>query len=99
MRHSTALLIAGTALAAALMPEIASAAPLDNFGTALLGILNSGFLRSVAIVALIGAGLMALSGRIQWMQFLTVLLAVVVVFGAAGIVDYIISSSGTAGTT
>jgi len=86
-----------SALCLALVPELAAANVLDNFGSALLGILNSTFLRSLAIVALIGAGLLALSGRIQWLSFLTVLLAVVIVFGAAGIVDYIRDNAATAG--
>jgi len=73
----------------ALAPEMASANVLDNFGNAMLNILNNNFLRAVTTIAVIGAGIMALSGRIQWMAFITVLLAVVVIFGAAGIVDYI----------
>ncbi len=82
--------------AAALLPEVASANVLDNFGQAILGILNSGFLRAIAIAAIIVAGLLALSGRIQWLAFITVLFAVVIVFGAAGIVDYIVDNAATA---
>ena len=80
----------------ALAPEIASANVLDNFGNAILGILNNTFLRAIAIVAVIGSGLMALSGRIQWMAFIVVMLAVVIIFGSAGIVDYIRDNSATA---
>jgi type IV secretory pathway VirB2 component (pilin) len=80
----------------ALAPEMASANVLDNFGNAILGILNNTFLRAVAIAAVIGAGLMALSGRIQWMTFIGVMLAVVIIFGSAGIVDYIRDNSATA---
>lgn len=80
----------------ALAPELASANVLDNFGDAILGILNNTFLRAVAIAAVIGAGLMALSGRIQWMTFISVMLAVVIIFGSAGIVDYIKDNSATA---
>jgi type IV secretory pathway VirB2 component (pilin) len=75
---------------------MASANVLDNFGNAILGILNNTFLRAVAIAAVIGAGLMALSGRIQWMTFIGVMLAVVIIFGSAGIVDYIRDNSATA---
>ncbi len=39
---------------------------------------------------------MALSGRIQWMAFIVVMLAVVIIFGSAGIVDYIRDNSATA---
>ena len=83
-------------LGLALAPEIAAANVLDNFGNAILGILNNTFLRAVAIVAVIGAGLMALSGRIQWMAFISVMIAVVIIFGSAGIVDYIKDNSATA---
>ena len=46
--------------------------------------------------AVIASGLMALSGRIQWMTFIGVMLAVVIIFGSAGIVDYIRDNSATA---
>jgi type IV secretion system protein VirB2 len=79
-----------------LAPELASANVLDNFGNALLGILNNTFLRAIAIVAVIASGLLALGGRIQWMAFISVMLAVVIIFGSAGIVDYIRNNSATA---
>ena len=79
-----------------LAPELAAANVLDNFGNAILGILNNTFLRAVAVTAVIGSGLMALSGRIQWMTFISVMLAVVIIFGSAGIVDYIKDNSATA---
>lgn len=79
-----------------LVPELASATVLDNFGDALLGILNNTFLRAIAIVAVIGAGLLALGGRIQWMSFISVMFAVVIIFGSSGIVDYIRDNSATA---
>ncbi|MCF8002832.1 MAG: TrbC/VirB2 family protein [Chromatiaceae bacterium] len=82
--------------ALALAPEIASANVLDNFGDAILGILNNTFLRAIAIAAVIAAGLMALSGRIQWMSFISVMFAVVIIFGSAGVVDYIRDNSATA---
>ncbi|MEA3641958.1 MAG: TrbC/VirB2 family protein [Lamprobacter sp.] len=94
---STRGIVALSLLAAlALTPEIASANVLDNFGDAILGILNNTFLRAIAIAAVIAAGLMALSGRIQWMSFISVMFAVVIIFGSAGIVDYIRDNSATA---
>ena len=73
----------------ALAPEIASANILDNFGTAMLNVLNNNFLRAIATVAVIAAGIMTLNVRLQIMTFITVFLSVVIIFGAAGIVDYI----------
>lgn len=78
-----------------LAPDIANATILDNFGEAVLDILNNNFLRAIGTVAVIGSGIMALQGRIQWMVFITVLLAVTVIFGAAGIVDYIRDNAAT----
>jgi len=86
--HKRTFLVLTLALLA-LTPEMASANILDNFGTAVLNILNNNFLRAIATVAVIGSGILALRGRIEWMVFISVLLAVVVIFGASGIVDYI----------
>jgi type IV secretion system protein VirB2 len=86
--HRYSFLVLTMALLA-LAPETASANILDNFGAAMLNILNNNFLRAIATVAVIGSGILALRGRIEWMVFISVLLAVVVIFGAAGIVDYI----------
>ena len=90
------ILVAALLCGLVLAPELAAANVLDNFGNAILGILNNTFLRAIAIVAVIGSGLMALSGRIQWMAFIVVMLAVVIIFGSAGIVDYIRDNSATA---
>jgi type IV secretion system protein VirB2 len=90
------ILVAALLCGLVMAPELASANVLDNFGNAILGILNNTFLRAVAIAAVIGSGLMALSGRIQWMTFISVMLAVVIIFGSAGIVDYITANSATA---
>lgn len=87
--HRSRTFLVFTLALLALAPEIASANILDNFGTAVLNILNNNFLRAIATVAVIGSGILALRGRIEWMVFISVLLAVVVIFGAAGIVDYI----------
>lgn len=83
----------------ALAPEIASANILDNFGTAMLNVLNNNFLRAVATIAVIGAGIMALTGRVQWMIFITILLAVVIIFGASGIVQYIQDNAAVSALT
>jgi len=90
------LVLLATGCTLALLAEPASATVLDNFGNALLGIMNNTFIRAVAILAVMGTGLMALSGRIEWSKFLVVLLAVVIIFGAYGIVDYIQANAATA---
>lgn len=95
VRTANWLLWGGVVVLLLSMGDPVQANVLDNFGTALLGIMNSTFLRAVAILAIIGAGLLALSGRIQWTSFLIIMLGVVIIFGAAGIVDYIIANAGT----
>lgn len=79
-----------------LVSDPAHASVFDNFGQAVLDILNNTFMRVIAIVAVIVTGIMALTGRVEWLRFGYVLLGVVIVFGAAGIVDYIIDNSATA---
>jgi type IV secretion system protein VirB2 len=79
-----------------LVSEPAHASVLDNFGQAVLDILNNTFMRVVAIIAVIVTGIMALTGRVEWLRFAYVLMGVVIIFGAAGIVDYVIDNSATA---
>lgn len=93
--HKHTFLVFSMALLA-LAPEMASANILDNFGTAMLNVLNNNFLRAIATIAVIGAGIMALTGRVQWMIFITILLAVVIIFGASGIVQYIQDNAAVA---
>ncbi len=78
--------------------EPSHATVLDNFGTAVLGILNNTFLRTAAIAAVIICGVLALGGHMAWRTVLIVLAGIVVVFGAPGIVDYIRDQSTTAST-
>lgn len=75
--------------------EMAQASVLDNFGNAVLDILNSTFLRVIAIIAVIMVGLGALSGRLEWSKAIWVIGGVVIVFGATGIVDFFIDNAGT----
>ncbi len=98
-KNDLAIALFAAMICVVLVVEPASANVLDNFGTAVLGILNNVFLRTVAIVAIIVTGVMALSGRLEWMRFIYVLLGVVIIFGAAGIVDFIRTNSTTVQVT
>ena len=95
IKNNLILPISAAIVCVFLVVEPATANVLDNFGTAVLGILNNVFLRTVAIVAIIVTGVMALSGRMEWQRFIYVLLGVVIIFGAAGIVDFIRTNSTT----
>lgn len=75
--------------------EPAHANVFDQLGQAVLNILNNTFLRVVAIVAVIVVGIRAFRGRMEWESAIWVILGIVIVFGAAGIVDFIIENAGT----
>lgn len=75
--------------------EPASANVLNNLANAVLNVLNNTFLRVIAIIAVIIVGLSALSGRMEWSKAGWIIGGVVIIFGAAGIVDYIIANAGT----
>jgi type IV secretory pathway VirB2 component (pilin) len=53
----------------------------------LIDLLNGGVARSIAIIAVIGFGIGALTGRIDWTRALQVILAIGIIFGAATLVD------------
>lgn len=75
--------------------EQAHANLFDNLGQAILDILNNTFLRVLAIIAVIVVGIRALKGQMDWSTAIFVIIAIVIIFGAAGIVDFIIDNAGT----
>jgi type IV secretion system protein VirB2 len=75
--------------------EFAMANVLDNLGNAILEVLNSTFLRAIAIVAVIIVGLVALRGRMDWGIALWVILGIIIIFSAAAIVDFFIETGAT----
>lgn len=54
---------------------------------AVIDFLNSGFTRALAIIAVIGFGIGGLSGRIDWSRALQIIIAILIIFGSAAIVD------------
>jgi len=77
------------------MIEPASANVLDNLADTVLAILNNKFIRVMAIVAVMAVGFAAFTGRMDWGKGAMVMFGIVIVFGAAGIVDYVIANAGT----
>lgn len=77
----------------ALMPEMAMAAPWDNAANHVLGIFTNGLTRTLAIIAVIACGIMALAGKLAWDRAIHVILGIVLIFGSASIVDYFASAS------
>lgn len=87
-------LTAVAALAAvALMPEMAIAAPWDSAATSVLSIFTGGLARTIAIIAVIACGIAAMAGKLSWDWAIKIIVGIVLIFGAASIVDFIIAAS------
>lgn len=79
-----------------LYPEMAlaqGANPIEQFFDSLLEFFNGGFARTLAIIAIIVAGIGALIGKIAWPTVGKVAVGIVLIFGAAKLVDLFISWS------
>lgn len=89
-----AVFIATIAVAcAAIFPEVAVAAPWDSTATKVLEIFTGGLTRTIAIVAVIACGIAAMAGKLSWDWVIKIVVGVVLIFGAAAIVDYIIAAA------
>lgn len=76
-----------------LMPELAMAAPWDNVANKVLAIFTGGLARTIAIIAVIACGIMALLGKLSWDWAIKIILGIVLIFGATAFVDYMISAA------
>jgi type IV secretory pathway VirB2 component (pilin) len=90
-----AVAVMGFMLIAALSvaPTMAMAAPWDSAATAVLGIFTNGLTRTIAIIAVIAMGIAAMAGKLSWEWAIKIIVGIVLVFGAAAIVDYVIAAS------
>jgi type IV secretion system protein VirB2 len=79
--------------AAVVMPELAVAGPWDSMGTSVLGIFTGGLTRTIAIVAVIACGIAALAGKLSWDWAIKIIVGIVLIFGGATIVDYLIAAA------
>lgn len=76
-----------------LFPELAHAGqPWDNVTNTIIGALNGGLARSLAIIAVMAFGVMGLFGKLTWKWALSIIGGIVFIFGAAAIVDYFAAS-------
>jgi len=82
-------LLAGLILA----PELASAAPWDDTADKVLEIFTGGLTRTLAIIAIIIAGVLAMFGKMQWSWVVNIVIGIVLIFGGAAIVDYVIAAA------
>jgi type IV secretory pathway VirB2 component (pilin) len=75
---------------AALSPETALAAPWDTTATKILDIFTGGMTRTFAIIAVIASGIAAIAGKLSWDWTIKIVVGIVLIFGSASIVDYVI---------
>lgn len=77
----------------ALAPEIAMAAPWDSAATKVLEIFTGGLTRTLAIIAVIACGIAAMAGKLSWDWAIKIIVGIVLIFGAAAIVDFLIAAA------
>jgi type IV secretion system protein VirB2 len=77
----------------AVIPELAMAAPWDGVANQILAIFTGGLTRTLAIIAVIACGIAAIAGKLSWDWAIKIIIGIVLIFGAAGIVDYVISAA------
>lgn len=77
----------------AVVPEVAMAAPWDSAANQILAIFTGGLGRTIAIIAVIACGIAAVAGKLSWDWAIKVIIGIVMIFGSAAIVDYVIAAS------
>jgi type IV secretion system protein VirB2 len=75
------------------MPETAMAAPWDSTATKILDIFTGGLTRTIAIISVIACGIAAIAGKLSWDWAIKIIVGIILIFGAASIVDYIIAGA------
>jgi type IV secretion system protein VirB2 len=76
-------------------PDLAMAEPWDAAAQKVLDIFTGGLARLLAIIAVIACGIAAIAGKLSWDWAIKIIIGIVLIFGAAAIVDYIISAVGS----
>lgn len=85
--------VAGLATLLSPDPALAQSANLEGFANNVLGLLSSGLLRALAIIAVIIAGAGWLMGRVNTGGLVTVIIGIAIIFSAPWIVDQIAGSA------
>ena len=81
-----AIVIPGVALAGA-------AGPWDTMGNQVLAIFTGGLTRTIAIISVIACGIAALAGKLSWDWAIKIIVGIVLIFGGASLVDYLIAAA------
>ena len=87
------LAVAGVVALVTPDPAFAQTANLEGFANNVLGLLSSGLLRALAIIAVIIAGAGWLMGRVNTGGLVTVIIGIAIIFSAPWIVDQIAGSA------
>lgn len=75
-------------------PEMAMAEPWDDVAQSILDIFTGGLARTLAIIAIIACGVMAMVGKLSWQWVIYIVLGLCLIFGAAAIADFFIGAAG-----
>lgn len=75
-------------------PSIAAAAPWDDAVRAIADTLTGTLGRTIAIIAVIVLGLMAMAGKLEWMNAIKVVVGIVIMFSAGQIINWIAPQAG-----
>lgn len=78
----------------AFAPHVAMAAPWDSTADKVLEIFTGGLTRTFAIIAVIACGIAAIAGKLSWDWAIKIIVGIVLIFGAAAIVDYVSAAAG-----
>lgn len=96
-QHTMRSLVLILVCAAAVTPEIALASsgsgPWDTMGSQVLAIFTGGLTRTIAIISVIACGIAALAGKLSWDWAIKIIVGIVLIFGGATIVDYLIAAA------
>jgi type IV secretion system protein VirB2 len=96
-RRAARSLVAMAVCVAAVLPGIAMAGggsgPWDTMGTQVLAIFTGGLTRTIAIISVIACGIAAMAGKLSWDWAIKIIVGIVLIFGGAAIVDYLIAAA------
>lgn len=80
----------------AIAPSLAFAGtggPWDTAAAQVRAIFTGGLARTLAIIAVISCGIAAIAGKLSWDWAIKIVIGIVLIFGSATIVDYVIAAS------
>lgn len=89
-----AVIYAGLITIASATPSFAQLAPVQTTLQQIISIFTGPIGTSLAVLAVIACGVMAFIGRFTWFAAISAIGGIVLVFGAANIVEYFKSAAG-----